>query len=397
MTVPAARPRGKAREAFDPSVFDEVVAEGGDRTGAPGFDPVRSIITGTHRLRATALGPTSAFVLTIAAALVAVLPIVYLSGSDAVTAYQSLLNGSLGSQNAIAETLIQATPLLLGGLAVAVAFHAGLFNIGVEGQLAVGGIFAAVVGVHVPLPGVLHLAAALVAGMAGGALWATVPAVLKALRGVHEVVTTIMMNYVAFSLSRYLVSSGGPLASSTQPSATDQVTSTARLPLIWQPTRLHAGFLLALAVTGLMVWFLYRTPAGFRLRLVGANPTAARFHGVNTTRVTVGAMVASGALGGLAGAVEVLGLYGRYYDAFSPGYGYDAIAVALLGQLAPFGVLAAALFFGVLRAGSVELTAVTGISREMISVVSSLVVVFVAVQPAIRRLLARSRRTRRSP
>jgi simple sugar transport system permease protein len=381
--------------AFDPSVFDEVVSKPA-QAGRGGIDPVRSLLANSRLLRTTTFGPAAAFVLTIAAALVAVLPIVYLSGSNAAAAYGALADGSLGNKNAIAETLIQATPLLLSGLAVAVAFHGGLFNIGVEGQLAIGGLAAAFVGIHVHLPGIAHLIVSVAAGMAGGALWAAVPALLKAVRGVHEVVTTIMMNYVAFSLSRYLVSSGGPLASSTQPLATDQVGSSARFPLIWEPTRLHAGFLLALVVTGLMAWFLYRTPAGFRLRLVGANPKAARFHGVDTTRVTVGAMLTSGALAGLAGAVEVLGLYGRYYDSFSPGYGYDAIAVALLGQLAPIGILAAALFFGVLRAGSVQLAAVAGISREMIGVVSALVIGFVAVQPAVRRLLARAVRSRRS-
>ncbi|MCW2941326.1 MAG: hypothetical protein JWN00_4311 [Actinomycetia bacterium] len=374
---------------MNPTLIEEIV------TDEPNPTPAAALTGYARRLRGTLLGAPAAFLLTIVAALLAVLPIVYLAGSDPATAYRALAHGSLGNQNAIAETLIQATPLLLGGLAVATAFHAGLFNIGVEGQLVVGGLCSAVVGIHAPLPGILHLAASVAAGMAGGALWAAIPALLKAHRGVHEVVTTIMMNYLAFSLSRYLVASDGPLASTTQPSATDRVTDSARFALIWTPTRLHAGFLLALLVTALMTWYLYRTPAGFRLRITGANPTTARFHGINTRRVTVRAMLLSGALAGLAGAVEVLGLYGRYYDSFSPGYGYDAIAVALLGQLVPFGTLVAALFFGILRAGSVELAATTGISREMIGVVSALVIGFVAVQPAVARLLARVlRRTR---
>jgi ABC-type uncharacterized transport system permease subunit len=213
---------------------------------------------------------------------------------------------------------------------------------------------------------------------------------------VHEVVTTIMMNYLAFNLSRYLVGAQGPFASATQPSATERVSPDARFDLIMPPTRLHSGVLLAIVVIALVTWYLYRTPGGFHLRLTGANPTAARFHGVDTRRVTVRAMLLSGALAGLAGSVEVLGLYGRYYDSFSPGYGYDAIAVALLGHLAPVGVLVAALFFGLLRAGSVQLAADTGISREMIRVISAFVIGFVAVQPAFARLLGRLGVGRRS-
>lgn len=364
--------------------------------GRPSGTALSTLLVALRTTWGSRLGGPVTFVVTIAAALVAALPVVYVAGSTAASAYGALLDGSLGSRNAVAETLVQTTPLLLAGLAVATAFHAGMFNIGVEGQLAMGGLAAAVVGVKVDVPGPAHVVLAVVAGTAGGALWALIPALLKALRGVHEVVTTIMMNYLAFALSRYLVSPNGPLVSARQPSATDRVAADARLPVIWAHTRLDAGFLIAIAVTALGVWFLYRTPAGFRLRLVGANPTAARFHGVRVDRVMVAAMLGSGGLAGLAGTAQVLGLYGRYFDSFSPGYGYDAIAVALLGGLTPIGTLAAALFFGVLRAGSVQLQAVAGVSREMISVISGLVVGFVAVQPAVLRLIQRRRRPRPS-
>jgi simple sugar transport system permease protein len=335
------------------------------------------------------------FLGTLLLALAAAIPLVYLAGSDPVTAYTALLRGSVGDQYAVSESIVQATPLLLGGLAVALAFQCGLFNIGVEGQLVVGALAATAVGVGMDLPAVIHLPLAVLAGAAAGAAWAAIPAVLKAWRGVHEVVTTIMFNYLAFGLSRHLVAPGGQLASDAQPSASDPVADSARLPALTDTTRVHSGVLLAVAAVVAAGWFLYRTPAGFRLRLVGANPTAAAFHGIGVRRVRIGALMGSGALAGLAGAGEILGLYGRYLESFSPGYGFQAIAIALLGMLTPIGTLAAAVFFGMLAAGSVRLQAI-GISRELINVVSGLVVGFVAAQPALIGAYLRSRRRRRT-
>ena len=173
----------------------------------------------------------------------------------------------------------------------------------------------------------------ILAGMAGGAAWALIPALLKAYRGVHEVVTTIMMNFVATSIAEFAVAPNGPFVSAGQPSATERVPAGAQLPIIWEGTRLHAGLLIAIAAIVIVLWLLYRTPAGFRLRLMGANAGAARASGISISRVTILALLGSGALGGLAGAVQVLGVYGRFFASFSPGYGFDAIAVALLGAL----------------------------------------------------------------
>jgi simple sugar transport system permease protein len=334
------------------------------------------------------------FALTITAALVAAIPLIYLAGSDPITTYHALIEGSLGSQQAIAETLIATTPLLLAGLAVAIGFQAGLFNIGVEGQLVMGGLVAGTIGSDVSLPGGLHLLVALLGGAAAGGLWGLVPGLLKAYRGVHEVITTIMMNYIAFSLSQYLVRPGGLLVSATQPSATDVVHSNAELPQIWEPTRLHAGILVAAVATVAAWYFLYRSPTGYTFRVVGVNATAARFNGIRPRRITVNGLVLSGGLGGLAGAVEVLGLHHRYFDSFSPGYGFDAIAVALLGMLNPIGVAVSAFFFGMLRAGSVLLQARAGISRDMITAISGLVIAFVAARPAVDWLLERRAKTR---
>ena len=330
------------------------------------------------------------FVATVLAALVLAAPLIIAAGSDPFAAYGALYDGSLGGQRPVAETLVSMTPLLFGGLAVAIAFQAGLFNIGVEGQLVAGGLAAGVVAIKVSTWAPAHVLLALLAGAAAGGLWALVPAALKAWRGVHEVITTIMMNFVAFSVSQFLVKPGGALVGEI-PTGTEPVQSSAELPRIWHPTRLHMGIVVALIVAGACWYFIYRTPGGYRFRLVGANPVAARFNGISSNRVIVEAMLLSGALGGLTGAVEVLGTHRRYLDSFSPGYGFDSIAVALLGALHPVGVAAAAFFFGLLRAGSTQLQLEAGITRDMITVISGLVVACVAARLLLSRRAARSR------
>jgi general nucleoside transport system permease protein len=334
------------------------------------------------------------FVGTVLVALVIASPIIGIAGSNPLSAYSALLTGSMGSKRGIAESLLAATPLLVGGLAVSVSFRAGLFNIGVEGQLLMGGLVAGALGAKLDLPPVVHLVVCLLAAALAGALWALIPALLRAFRGVHEVITTIMLNYIAFSVSRYFVSPGGPLVSKTQPSATEKAHKNALLPKIWLPTRLHAGVLLAVVLCVGCWWLLFRTPAGYRLRMVGSNPVAAAANGISVRRVMVSAMCTSGALAGLAGAIEVLGLHGRYFDSFSPGYGFDAIAVALLGMMNPIGVAASALFFGLLRAGSVLLQARAGISKDLVTVISGLIVAAVAGRVAFERWIDRRRASR---
>lgn len=361
---------------------------------APADEPVGLPTRLLTAARARGLHAVVSFVAIVVAALIAAVPVFWVAGAHPLDAYRALLDGSLGGQNALAETLVSATPLLLAGLSVAVGFQAGLFNIGVEGQLVVGGLTAGAIGAELDLPPVVHVTTALVGGAAVGAAWALVPALLKAWRGVHEVITTIMLNYVAFAVSLYLVSPGGLLVSSTQPSATDRVRPSAELARIWEPTRLHAGVLVAVVITVAVWLFLYRTPAGYGFQMVGANPSAALFHGISPARITVQAMLASGALAGLAGAVEVLGVHRRYFDSFSPGYGFDSIAVALLGLLHPIGVAAAAVFFGILRAGSVAMQSRAGVSRDVITVISGLVVAFAALRVVLESRLTEQARRR---
>lgn len=332
------------------------------------------------------------FIATVSAALLAVIPVLLIAGASPLAAGRALINGSLAGKSPLAETLVSACPLLLAGLAVALAFQAGLFNIGVEGQLVIGGLTAGAIGAKLSLPTGVHLFVALAGGATAGALWALVPGLLKAFRGVHEVITTIMLNYIAFSVSLFLVSPGGWLVAKTQPSATEKVKPTAELTRIWGDTRLHSGIIVAIVMVAFLWYFLYRSPAGYRFRMVGANARAAAFNGIRTPVVTVQALCMSGALAGLAGAVEVLGVHRRYFDSFSPGYGFDSIAVALLGMLNPIGVAASALFFGMLRAGSGRLQIDAGVSRDMITVVSGLVVAFVAGRAALEQVLTDRRR-----
>jgi simple sugar transport system permease protein len=309
--------------------------------------------------------------------------------------YAALFRGALGSWSALSETLTAATPLILTGLAVALSFRAGLFNIGAEGQAIIGGLAAGYVGFSLHgLPVVVHLPLALLAGLLGGAAWGFIPGALKARTGAHEVITTIMLNYVAANLSLYLLST----AVFRRPGRTDPISKPvevpARLPhLAGQSLRVNAGLIVALLATLLVAWLLRRSTLGFELRVAGANPDAAQTAGISVGRATVLALVIAGGLAGLAGAALILGVQFSLFPNFSSGIGFDAITLALLGRAAPWGVVAAALLFGALRAGGVEMQAATGISVDLITVLQSLIVIFVAA-PALVRALYRLREAR---
>lgn len=295
----------------------------------------------------------------------------------------------LRSINPFFESLVATTPFIFAGLGVALGFKAGLFNIGVEGQLFIGAIFAAYLGFALTgLPAVIHLPIAFLGGAVGGAIWGFIPGLLKAKTGGHEVINTIMMNYIAFRLSEWLLS--GPLK---RPESFNPVSPTildsAKLPRFFgDPVRFHAGFFLALIMAGIVFWFMFRSRWGFDLRTVGANPNAARYAGMNITVVTIAAMSLSGALAGMTGANEVLGVNYNLALAFSAGYGFDAIALALLGKNHPGGVVLAALLFGFLRSGALGMQLEAGIPIDIISVLQALVLAFIAA-PAIIRTIYR--------
>jgi simple sugar transport system permease protein len=293
--------------------------------------------------------------------------------------------------NPILESLVSATPYIFAGLAVALGFRGGLFNIGAEGQIFVGAITATYVGYAVSgLPAIVHIPLALGAGALGGAAWGFIPGWLKARTGAHEVINTIMLNYVAFRLSDWLLT--GPMM---RPDSFNPVSPTildsAKLPRFFdQPIRFHLGFFLALGVAYLVYWFLFRTTWGFNLRTAGANPFAARYAGIKTGTWIVMAMTLSGALAGLAGSNEVLGVNYNLAMAFSSGYGFDSIALALLGRSHPLGVVLAALLFGTLRSGATRMQVVTGIPIDIISVIQAMILAFMAA-PAIIRTIYRLR------
>lgn len=311
---------------------------------------------------------------------------ILITGGDPILAYESLFKGAFGSRYGVGEMLLSTTPLLFSGLAVAFAFHCGLFNIGVEGQLTIGGMAAAIVGFGLPpLPPLIHLPLALLAGSVAGAVWGGIPGYLKAKLGVHEVINTIMLNYVAFAITGWLVSPTGPLTATEQLPASPMIAESARLQRFWEGTRLTSGVFIALAAA-LVVWMvLWHTRLGYRIRAVGKNATAAKYAGINVPYHLTASMAISGALGGLAGAVEVLGVHFRFFDSFSPGYGFDAIAIALVGQLHPLGVSAAALFFGALRAGAILMQQEAQVPRDIILVVSGMIVFFMAANLMVGR------------
>jgi len=291
--------------------------------------------------------------------------------------------------NPFFESLVKSIPYIFAGLAVSLGFRSGLFNIGVEGQIFMGGIFSVWVGYTFKgLPAIIHLPLAFLAGALGGALWGFIPGLLKAKTGGHEVINTIMMNYIAFRLTDWLLREPMQRPGSTNP-ISPTIEDSARLPQFFpDPIRFHLGFFVALAVAVLVYWFLFKTKWGFDLRTVGANPRAARYAGMNIVKSTVVAMSLSGALAGMAGANELLGVNHHLSQSFSPGYGFDSIALALLGRTHPVGVVLAALLFGTLRNGAVRMQAAAGIPIDIISVMQAFILAFIAA-PAIVRTIYR--------
>jgi len=328
------------------------------------------------------------------------------------TAYGALFKGSIGNPSdlyrglsALAETgdttllrkaayplsesLTNSVPYIFAGLAVALGFRCGLFNIGVEGQILIGGLASVWVGYNISgLPWFIHLPLALVVGALAGALWSAIAGYLKARTGAHEVINTIMMNYLAFRLSDLLLTDPRLMGRPTGTPMTPQILPTAYLPrLLGSPLRFHAGFFMALGAAALVYWFLWKTTLGFEIRTVGANPDAARYAGMSVAKNFVLAMGLSGALAGLAGANEVLGVTHFLGGGFSPGYGFDSIALALLGKSHPVGVVLAALLFGTLRAGASTMQ-IKGIPIDIIQILQAMIIMFIAA-PALVRLIYR--------
>ncbi|MCW8843842.1 MAG: ABC transporter permease [Rhodobacteraceae bacterium] len=305
--------------------------------------------------------------------------------------YVALARGSVGSLSALSETLTAAIPLVLAGLGLALGFRAGLFNIGAEGQLLLGGMAAVVAAFMLDgLPWVIHLPVALLAGALVGALYASIAGWLKAATGAHEVISTIMLNLISFRLLDYLLRQPFIQKEGRADPISKSVPESAELPrlLDWlDPNlRLHAGVFLMLAAVGFVHWLLFRSKIGFAFRASGENPHAARYAGMKSGLIIVAAMATAGALAGLAGASQVLGVLDRATPGFSAGIGFDAIAVALMGRSHPLGVLLAGLLFGALEAGGRQMQLDAGVSIDLISIIQALIIVFIAAPLLVKTL-----------
>jgi general nucleoside transport system permease protein len=342
-------------------------------------------------VRSALAGPAIALV-SLALTVVIAGGLLALGGYDPAAAGAALVRGAIGTPDAFYSiTLVRAVPVMFTGLAVAIAFRSGILNIGAEGQLYAGAALGTAVGLAGgDLPAVVMLPAMLLASAVGGALWALVPALLKIHRGVSEVITTMLLNFVAIRMVGWLVR--GPLQEHTGVySQTDQIAVGARLPLVHEPFRLHWGFLVAVAL-GIGCWLLLRySVTGFQLRALGASPRAAAISGrVDARRLTYGVFLASGALAGLAGGVEVAGVTYALYEGLSPGHGYTAIAAALLAGLHPIGVLATGTLFGAIGSGAAAMQRTAGIPAAWAQGVQALVILSVlAVDVGLKRVRAR--------
>jgi ABC-type uncharacterized transport system permease subunit len=340
------------------------------------------------------------------------------AGISPAAAYGKLFQGALGldpnwtvvqplaaliSRPArLGNSLTEAIPLILAGLAVALPFRCGLLNIGAEGQIYAGGLGATFVGLYSPdliaqVP-VLHITLALIAAFAFGAVWGAIPGALRAQRGLNEIITSIMLNFMAFWSVSYLVH--GPMKdpASFGYDWSREISPSAQLPIIVDRLRLNLGFVIAILAALALALVLWRTTLGFQIRTIGSGPAAARFAGIRVERGIVISMALAGGLAGLAGACVVLGVQFRLSDFFSPGYGYDAIAVAFVAQTQPVGVLFSGLLFGALRTGAEAMELSVGVPKSIATLIQALTLIFVilAQSPIIARWLDRQRTARRA-
>ena len=311
--------------------------------------------------------------------------LLWISGASPMEAYQALFKGSFGSMKAFGRKKKKSTPLILGGLAVAFAFKAGLFNIGGQGQLLVGAITAAYIGYAVDgLPFIIHMPLALFAGSIAGALYAAIAGALKTYTGAHEVITTIMLNYIAINLTDYLAN--GPWKDEGIIARTPAVLETAVIPA-WGYVPI--GFFIA-AFMAFFTWYLLeRTTWGYEIKTTGLNAHAAKYAGIKVPLVIIMTMGFSGFLAGMGGAIETLGVVGRYQPGFNAGLGFDGITIALLAKTHPLGVIPAAILVGAMQAGSSQMQFDAGVPFQIIDVIQALMLFFVSADVIVRWLLGR--------
>lgn len=321
------------------------------------------------------------------------------SGKDPVVAFSAMFSGAFGGTRQIGETLLRATPLVFTGLAVAYGFRSGLFNIGAEGQLFMGGLAAAYAGVVLGgLSWFVSVPLILLAAMLAGAAWAFLPALMKARIGAHEVITTMMFTYIGRYLVSWIVT--GPFKADGAIPQSPMLPESSMLPRISDvftfiaPNRAHMGILIGIVVAVAVWWILKYTVLGFEARAVGFNPTAAETGGISVSATTIKSLCISGSLAGLAGATEVMGVHHRLFDQFSSGFGFTGIAVALLAKNNPLGVVAAAILFGSLSAGAGTMQLQAGVSQKVISIIQGTIIFLVGAETIVSWAVTRIRRAK---
>jgi simple sugar transport system permease protein len=309
--------------------------------------------------------------------------ILLISGQNPLEAYSALIRGSFGSERAFGRTLEKATPLIFGGLAVAFAFKGGLFNIGGQGQLIMGAIVAAALGFGISgLPFIIHMPLALLGGALIGGLYAAIAGALKAYTGAHEVITTIMLNFIAINITDFLAN--GPWKDQGIVARTPAILETAAIPVVGN---IPVGFLIAVLVVFVIWYVLFRTTLGFEIRTIGLNPDAAHYAGIRVAQMTVVTLGISGFLAGMGGAVESLGVVGRFQPGFNIGLGFDGITIALLARLNPLAIIPSAILIGAMQAGSSQMQFDAGVPFEIIDVIQALILFFVSAEMIVRWLL----------
>ncbi|PKQ17428.1 MAG: ABC transporter permease [Actinobacteria bacterium HGW-Actinobacteria-7] len=325
--------------------------------------------------------------------------VILASGKDPVAAFSAMFFGAFGGARQIGETLLRATPLVFTGLAVAYGFRSGLFNIGAEGQLFLGGLAAAFMGVALGgLSWMLSVPLILLSAMIAGAAWAFIPALMKAKLGAHEVITTMMFTYIGRYLVSWIVT--GPFKAEGAIPQSPMIPASSQLPRISdvftfiQPNRAHFGILIGVVAAIVVWWILKYTVLGYEARAVGFNPTAAETGGISVAATTIKSLCISGALAGLAGATEVMGVHYRLFDQFSSGFGFTGIAVALLAKNNPLGVVAAAILFGSLSAGAGTMQLEAGVSQKVISIIQGTIIFLVGAETIVSWAVSRVRRAR---
>ncbi len=324
--------------------------------------------------------------------------VLYATGYDPIVAYASIFRSALGSRRGISQTLLQATPLLLCGLAVSIAFKGKVFNIGAEGQFFGGALLTTILCVQpfaANIPSVIMIPLACICGLAGGAIMGMIAGLLRIKANAPEVVTTVMLNSILILLISWLVN-GGPLQESKgYYPMSNQIAETAKLPVVLQGTRLHAGFIISVLIVIAVWFFMQKTDMGFRIRAMGANPLAAQAAGVNINLNLLLALGISGALAGLAGSIQITGVTFMLYRNISPGYGFTAIAVAQLGRLNPFGILMSSLLFGALQAGANAIMRDMGIPSSLGSMLMAITLFYVIILTVYEQIISNKLKERK--